>query len=118
MALRDRRHGVERDGPNGRDRQLDHASGSADTNETRARMSFEDRHVVVTGGTGALGTAVVGALIEAGAMCHVPYRSEDEAQRFPHRGHRQVSLVALGDLADETAVNSFYGGLSKLWASI
>jgi NAD(P)-dependent dehydrogenase (short-subunit alcohol dehydrogenase family) len=81
-------------------------------------MDFEDRHVVVTGGTGALGTAVVGALIEAGAMCHVPYRSEDEAQRFPHRGHRQVSLVALGDLADEAAVNSFYGGLSKVWASI
>ena len=43
-------------------------------------MDFRDRHVVVTGGTGALGTAVVGALLEAGAICHVPYRSEDEAQ--------------------------------------
>ena len=41
--------------------------------------------MVVTGGTGALGTAVVGALLEAGATCHVPYRSEDEAKRFPHR---------------------------------
>lgn len=81
-------------------------------------MSYRDRNVVVTGGTGALGTAVVGALIEAGATCHVPYRSEDEAQHFPHRGHAQVLLVALGDLADETAVNRFYGGLSKLWASI
>ena len=74
--------------------------------------------MVVTGGTGALGTAVVGALIEAGAICHVPYRSEDEAQRFPHRGHKNVALVALGDLADEAAVNAFYGGLAKLWASI
>ncbi len=80
--------------------------------------NFSDRHVVVTGGTGALGTAVVGALIAAGATCHVPYRSEDEAQRFPHRNSKQVSLVALGDLSDETAVNSFYGGLAKLWASI
>ena len=36
-------------------------------------MGYHDRHVVVTGGTGALGTAMVGALIEAGAICHVPY---------------------------------------------
>lgn len=79
--------------------------------------NFSDRHVVVTGGTGALGTAVVGTLIDAGATCHVPYRSEDEAKNFPHRDSR-VALVALGDLADETAVNKFYGGLSKLWASI
>ena len=81
-------------------------------------MDYRDRHVVVTGGTGALGTAVVGALVEAGATCHVPYRHEDEAQRFPHRDSSRVSLVALGDLSDETAVNGFYGGLSKLWASI
>ena len=81
-------------------------------------MSFSDRHVVVTGGTGALGTAVVGALIGAGATCHVPYRSEDEAKHFPHRNSKQVTLVALGDLADEAAVSRFYGGLSKLWASI
>ena len=81
-------------------------------------MSYTDRHVVVTGGTSALGTAVVGALIEAGATCHVPYRSEGEAQRFPHRGHRHVALVALGDLADEGAVSGFYAALPKLWASI
>jgi NAD(P)-dependent dehydrogenase (short-subunit alcohol dehydrogenase family) len=81
-------------------------------------MNFADRHVVVTGGTGALGIAVVGALLEAGAICHVPYRSEDEAQRFPHRGHKGVSLTALGDLADEAAVTSYYAGLAKLWASI
>jgi NAD(P)-dependent dehydrogenase (short-subunit alcohol dehydrogenase family) len=81
-------------------------------------MSFPDRHIVVTGGTGALGIAVVGALLAAGATCHVPYRSEDEAQRFPHRGHKNVSLVPLGDLADEETVAAYYAGLSKLWASI
>jgi NAD(P)-dependent dehydrogenase (short-subunit alcohol dehydrogenase family) len=42
-------------------------------------MLFQDRHVVVTGGTGALGIAVVGALIEAGATCHVPYIHAGEA---------------------------------------
>ena len=81
-------------------------------------MDFSDRHVVVTGGTGALGTAVVAKLIGAGATCDVPYRSEEEAKHFPHRDSKQVSLVALGDLSDEAAVNTFYGGLSKLWASI
>jgi NAD(P)-dependent dehydrogenase (short-subunit alcohol dehydrogenase family) len=81
-------------------------------------MSFQDRHVVVTGGTGALGTAVVGALLEAGAVCHVPYFNDDEAKRFAHREHKGVSLTALGNLADEAAVTNYYGGIAKLWASI
>src|SRR5437763_8165604 len=81
-------------------------------------MSFQDRHVVITGGTGALGTAVIGALLEGGASCHVPYFSEEEAQRFPHRGHKSVSLTALGDLADEAAVMTYYADVAKLWASI
>src|SRR3954470_8375042 len=93
-------------------------SGSKGRRRAAMQLDYRDRHVVVTGGTGALGTAVVGALIELGATCHVPYRSEGEAQRFPHRAHRNVTLVALGDLADEKAVNGFYAGLNKLWASI
>ena len=46
-------------------------------------MDFHDRHVVVTGGAGALGTAVVEALIAAGAVCHVPCFDEAEAQQVP-----------------------------------
>ena len=81
-------------------------------------MDYRNRQVVITGGTGALGVAVVGALLAAGAVCHVPYRNEQEAQRFPYRDNPDVCLVALADLADETAVTAFYGGLDKLWASI
>jgi NAD(P)-dependent dehydrogenase (short-subunit alcohol dehydrogenase family) len=81
-------------------------------------MDYQNRHVVVTGGTGALGAGVVGALLAAGAVCHVPYRSEEEAQRFPHRNHKQVALVRVDDLTDESAVTGFYGGLDRLWASI
>ena len=33
---------------------------------------FEGRHIVVTGGTGALGGAVLKRLLGAGATCHVP----------------------------------------------
>jgi NAD(P)-dependent dehydrogenase (short-subunit alcohol dehydrogenase family) len=81
-------------------------------------MNFEGRHIVITGGTGALGTAVVGKLIEDGAICHVPYLHQDEAKRFPHSAHKSVSLTALGDLSDEAAVTAYYGGLPELWASI
>ena len=80
-------------------------------------MLFTDKTIVITGGTGALGTAVVGLLTEAGARCIVPYRNESEAQRFVHRDSKNVALVAAGDLADEAVVAGIYDG-RKLWASI
>ena len=80
-------------------------------------MDFVNRHVVVTGGTGALGSAVVAALLADGSTCIVPYVHEAEAQRFTHRGDVKVKLIAVTDLADETAVAKVYAGI-KLWASI
>ena len=82
------------------------------------RMSYEDRHVVVTGGTGALGAAVLDALLQAGAWCHVLYRTEQSIEHFPLRGNSRVSFVEVGDLADEAAVTSYFEGLKDLWASI
>jgi NAD(P)-dependent dehydrogenase (short-subunit alcohol dehydrogenase family) len=81
-------------------------------------MDFSERHVVVTGGTGALGIAVVDALIKAGATCHVPWHLESEAEHFPHRGHRQVVLVGNTDLSDEAGVTRLFDGVQRLWASI
>jgi NAD(P)-dependent dehydrogenase (short-subunit alcohol dehydrogenase family) len=81
-------------------------------------MDFRDRHVVVTGGAGALGTAVVAALIEAGAMCHVPCFDEAEAKRFRLRDNKQVALTVTGNLADEAAIARLYHGIAPLWASI
>ena len=81
-------------------------------------MDFRDRHIVVTGGTGALGTAVVETLIGAGAICHVPYLHEGEAQHFRLRDNKSVKLSKAGDLADEAVVGSVYQGISPLWASI
>ena len=81
-------------------------------------MDYRNRQVVVTGGTGALGTAVVGALIKAGATCHVPYLIDQEAARFPFRDHAQVKLVADMDLAEESAVARLFEGVPALWASI
>jgi NAD(P)-dependent dehydrogenase (short-subunit alcohol dehydrogenase family) len=80
-------------------------------------MNFSGKHAVVTGGTGALGTAVVGGLLAAGATCTVPYQHEAEAERFPHRGDPNVKLIGISDLADEAMVAKVYEGLAP-WASI
>jgi NAD(P)-dependent dehydrogenase (short-subunit alcohol dehydrogenase family) len=81
-------------------------------------LDFANRHVIVTGGTGGLGTAVVGALVSAGAACHVPYIHAGEAERFPLRDHPQVTLVADIELSNEAAVAKLYAGVPELWASI
>lgn len=80
-------------------------------------MDFSGKHVVVTGGTGALGSAVVGALLQAGARCTVSYVHLSGAQHFPHSEHERVKLVAVSDLADEHSVFKVYDGL-RPWASI
>jgi NAD(P)-dependent dehydrogenase (short-subunit alcohol dehydrogenase family) len=83
-----------------------------------AQMDFRDRHIVVTGGAGALGTAVVTALIEDGAICHVPCFNEAEVKRFRLHDHKQVVATVAGDLANEDNVAGLYKGISPLWASI
>lgn len=81
-------------------------------------MDYRDRHVVVTGGTGALGTAVVGALLQMGAFCHVPHRLTEAMDRFPHRGHARLQLVADVQVADAAAVERLFAGVPTPWASI
>jgi NAD(P)-dependent dehydrogenase (short-subunit alcohol dehydrogenase family) len=80
-------------------------------------MDFTDRHVVVTGGTGALGRAFVGKLLDAGAVCHVPWRTEVERDAFPHRTNARVHMIE-AELTDEASVSRLYDGVRRLWASI
>jgi NAD(P)-dependent dehydrogenase (short-subunit alcohol dehydrogenase family) len=79
-------------------------------------MDFRNRTVVVTGGTGALGRAVVAALLQAGAHCRVPYVVEAEAASFPHRD--AVTLIPRCELTNEEDVARLYQGVTDLWASI
>lgn len=74
---------------------------------------LQDRHVVVTGGTGALGSAIVAALVEQGATCHVPAHSTGTPSADP-----KILIKPGIDLTDEAAVERFYGALPSLWASI
>jgi NAD(P)-dependent dehydrogenase (short-subunit alcohol dehydrogenase family) len=77
---------------------------------------YEGRHVVVTGGTGGLGTAVIETLLESGAVCHVPYRGA--AGTLAGTTDERLRLVPSVDLTVEADVASFYADLPPLWASI
>src|SRR5258707_11798304 len=81
-------------------------------------VAFHGAHVVVTGGTGALGTAVVTALRAAGAVCHVTNIVAAELEKYPHRDDPGVHITRDLDLADEAKVRRFYAALPPLWASI
>lgn len=61
--------------------------------------AMQGRHVVVTGGKGALGGAVVAWLAARGAIVHVPD-------------------IATVDLADEAQAAAYFAALPPLWASI
>lgn len=74
------------------------------------------RNVVVTGGTGGLGRAVVARLAEIGAICHLPVRHADAGAIVAPAG--LVHLVAGIDLTDEAAVGAFYDAVPDLWASV
>lgn len=81
-------------------------------------LEFEGLDVVVTGGTGALGTALVAILLERGAHCHVPAMDDADAQRWSLTKDPRVTVRAGFDLSNETDVERFYAALPGLWASI
>jgi NAD(P)-dependent dehydrogenase (short-subunit alcohol dehydrogenase family) len=74
---------------------------------------LEGRQVVITGGDGALGQAVVRAFVEAGATCHLPVFGPG----WPDApaGTRVTGSM---DLSDESAVTAYYASLPPLAASI
>ncbi|TCS64934.1 SDR family NAD(P)-dependent oxidoreductase [Varunaivibrio sulfuroxidans] len=81
-------------------------------------MDFDGRHVVVTGGTGALGSAVTARVLNAGGYCHIPVFDAREIQNFAHKDHSRVSLTPGVDLTDEAAAVAYFAALPGLWASV
>ena len=76
--------------------------------------TFQGLHVVVTGASGELGGAVAALLARRGAELHLPVRSVAKLDAALAR----ANVTGGVDLADETAVESFYRDLPELWASI
>jgi NAD(P)-dependent dehydrogenase (short-subunit alcohol dehydrogenase family) len=79
-------------------------------------LRFDGRVVVVTGGTGALGVAVVRLIAEQGGACVVPSHRAADAPKVTGPG--SVTVVPGVDLADEKSVEKFYAELPGCWASI
>jgi NAD(P)-dependent dehydrogenase (short-subunit alcohol dehydrogenase family) len=78
--------------------------------------TLSSKHVVVTGGAGALGQVVVTRLIAAGAVCHVPsHRAADSASNEMSERHHIVPGV---ELTDGATVEGFCEALPGLWASV
>jgi NAD(P)-dependent dehydrogenase (short-subunit alcohol dehydrogenase family) len=77
--------------------------------------SLSGKRIVVTGGSGALGSAVVTALFDLGASCEVTYRSEKELSRLGQRDRMRLHQV---DVSDEKQVIELYAQSDDLWASI
>ena len=78
---------------------------------------FEGRQVVVTGGDGALGSAVTRLLLQRGAVCHWPVRSTSP-RRLDDGADERLHVVGGIDLVDQAAVERYYASLPELWASI
>ena len=93
-------------------------SGASSSASIRSMLDFSGREALVTGGTGALGTAVVGRLLAAGATVHVPVYIPEELEGFSHRDHDAVRIHEGLDLALETDVARLYGAINSLYASI
>jgi NAD(P)-dependent dehydrogenase (short-subunit alcohol dehydrogenase family) len=74
------------------------------------------RAIVVTGGTGALGGAVIARLLAEGAICHVPSSGPDRTFRFSAE-HRVLATFNL-DVGDPRAADDYYASVPDLWASI
>lgn len=81
-------------------------------------LNFKDRHCVVTGGTGALGSAVVQLIVDGGGSCSVPCVETREMDRFKYADHPRVKVLMGGELRDEGTVIKFYESIPSLWASI
>ena len=77
-----------------------------------------DEHIVVTGGSGALGVAVLEALIARGARCHVPCVEREVPAGFALASHEQVRATAGVDLGSEASTRSYFESVPPLWASI
>lgn len=76
-------------------------------------LGFEGLNVVITGGDGALGHAVVEAFVAAGAVCHLPILGPVVTQPAP--GVHQTGNV---NLADDAQVTAFFARVPPLWASV
>ena len=55
-------------------------------------MDLAGRNIVITGGTGGLGTGVVQTLVDAGAHCYIADYSHVTEEQYPLLAHERVTV--------------------------
>jgi NAD(P)-dependent dehydrogenase (short-subunit alcohol dehydrogenase family) len=80
------------------------------------KSPLTSKRIVVTGGVGFLGQAVVRALLDEGANVEATWHAESEQKHLPPATD-QLRLHRL-DVSDESAVTAFYASLPDLWGSV
>jgi NAD(P)-dependent dehydrogenase (short-subunit alcohol dehydrogenase family) len=83
-------------------------------------MIFQDRVAMVTGGTGALGSAVAVALAEKGARVAVPFTSEKHWANLQSRAAAPAERMwgAQADLTAAASVERFVADVTGRWGRI
>src|SRR5215467_684004 len=82
-------------------------------------MASEKPAVLVAGGTGALGAAVLGALLEKGYPVTTTWVVDEERERIEKDFEGRSGLMLVNaDLMDPEAVDEAVGGVDKLGAVV
>jgi NAD(P)-dependent dehydrogenase (short-subunit alcohol dehydrogenase family) len=75
---------------------------------------MKDRHLILTGGTGGLGTEVAKLALNLGAHITIPYHSLNEVERFRKLiPNKEVSFI-FADLREEKSVLEIFGKVSRV----
>jgi len=85
-------------------------------------MDFSDRHFIITGGAGTLGSAVAELLLDYGATCSIPCFNQAECDSLEFANHENVFTKVGIDLTDEEQAQSFFEDAietnGSLWGSV
>lgn len=79
---------------------------------------FAGKHIVITGGSGALGRMVTGAFLDRGAVCHVPEPTASLPAGVAWAEHENAHISGGVNITSEDAVVAYYASLPPIWASV
>ncbi len=86
------------------------------------KLNFNDKHIIITGGAGALGTATARLFLDAGANLSVPCFNQQEYDSFELKKEPKVFAQPDVNLAGEEDARSFFEAAVEkqgpLWASV